>query len=248
MSCMIAGTSPTGAPASISYPPWPGGEPLRGGPLGEGGAHTPPVDPRQTNDPAPRMAITVPNARPRDHVRQLFFLLLLPLLLFAHLDKLEVVEGGYGVVNQLFCHLRHRENRALRDDVVESDLGRFDHLLRHHGVARPEHFHQLDHSLRHRSVEHRQGHNDVRWSAARCAAGPAPVDQTRRADGLVWSHRRQAPRQRPWQSTGCLPPGEWGSSGSSPCSSIRSPTPRSWPSSVPVGRHGAGTWPGASAA
>ena len=34
------------------------------------------------------------------------------------------------------------------------------------------------------------------------------MDQTRAPTGLVWSHRRQAPRQRPWQSTGCLPPGE----------------------------------------
>ena len=34
------------------------------------------------------------------------------------------------------------------------------------------------------------------------------MDQTRVPTGLVWSHRRQAPRQRPWQSTGYLPPGE----------------------------------------
>ena len=60
-----------------------------------------------------------------------------------------------------FCHLRHRKRCALRDDVVESDLGHYDHLLRNHGVEWPEHFHQLVHCLRHRSVEDLHHQSDV---------------------------------------------------------------------------------------
>ena len=58
-----------------------------------------------------------------------------------------------------------------------------------------------------------------RRSAPRCAAEAAPADQTRERAGLVGSPRRQALRQRPSQSTLCLPPREDDASRSSPCSS-----------------------------
>ena len=50
---------------------------------------------------------------------------------------------------------------------------------------------------------------------------------------------------RPWYRVS----GSWDGSyyGTRPCNSSRTP-PRSWPSSVPLGRSGAETWPGASAA
>ena len=145
---MITGTSPPGALASTSIPPWPGGEPLRGGVLGSGCADHPPVHSRRAHNPAPRVALSIPGTSPRDHARQL-------LLLLACLNQLEVVEGGYGLIHQLFCHLRHRENCALRDGILESDLGHFDHVLRNHGVEWPEHFHKLVHCLRHWSIEQR---------------------------------------------------------------------------------------------
>ena len=142
--CMVTRTSTT----RIYFPPRPGGDPLRVGPLGSGCADHPPVDPRRTDNPAPRTAMGITNTRPRNHSR-----LLLLLLLFTHLNKLAVVVGGHGFVHQLFCHLRHAEHSGLRDDVLRSDLGHVDHLLRHHSFDRPEHFHQLVHCLRHRSVE-----------------------------------------------------------------------------------------------
>ena len=64
-----------------------------------------------------------------------------------------------------------------------------------------------------------------RRSAPRCAAEPVPANQTQRTAGLA-ATRRQAHLRRQGKSTQCLPPGEWVSSGSSPCSSTRSPHSR----------------------
>ena len=113
----ITGTSTTGVPtaASIYIPPWAGGVPFRKGPLDSGCAHHPPVDPLRTDDPAPLTTSSVPEVRLRDKTRLL--------LLLFFLNKLEVVEGGRGLVHQLFPHLRHAEHSALRDDVLEVILG-----------------------------------------------------------------------------------------------------------------------------
>ena len=73
-----------------------------------------------------------------------------------------------------------------------------------------------------------------RRSAPRCAAKPAPAVQTRQADGLAGSSRRQAHHPRPSDSTRCLPPGEGDASGSSPPNST---------SAGPVGLSGVATWP-----
>ena len=149
----------------------------------------------------------------------------------------------HGHIYELLHQLRIPERRAPKG-LVHSDLGHLDNLLenRQRGVEEHKNLRQLSHHLL--AQEHRaSARAQRRWSAARCAAEPAPADQTRRTHGLVWSHRRQAPRPRPWQSTGCLPSGEWGSSGSSPCSSTRSSTPRPWPSSVLL-RSGAYSLPG----
>ena len=97
---MITGTSLPGASASISFPPWPGGDSSRRGPLGSGCADHPPVDLLRNNNPAPRTAMSITDARPCHHLRVLILLILL--------FKLEGVKGGQGFVHQLFCHLQHR--------------------------------------------------------------------------------------------------------------------------------------------
>ena len=95
------------------------------------------------------------------------------------------------------------------------------------------------HHLRHRSIEHRQGHN---VDGLLHDAPLNPLLRTRHVEQTVWPGATDG-----WHLVkvlGCLPSGEWGSSGSSPCSSTRSPTPRPWLSSGPVGRYGATLQPG----
>ena len=119
-------------------------------------------------------------------------------------------------INELLRHTRLAEHGAQRSPVLLSKLGHFDHLL---DVSTHEDFHQLFH-LRHRSIEN--------WHPTHGVDELVPA-------GVVWSHRRQAPRQRPRQSTGCLLAGVLPELG-------RVPPPRPWPSSGAV-RGGAETWP-----
>ena len=146
MTCMSAGTSPTGAPVFLFRP---------GLAVSPSGGSTwrrrcryatsrPPPDQRPgtthghqrptRETPGPCAAAPHPPLRPPRQARSR--------------------RRRHGLVHQLFCHLRHAEHCALRDGVSGSDLGHVDHLLR----ERPEDFHQLAHHLRHRNVERRDGH------------------------------------------------------------------------------------------
>ena len=126
---------------SIYIPPWAGGESQRRGRLGEPCAHKPPVRPPRTRAQPPLTASCV-QPPCQYHLRQ-------------RRSDGAVARRGHRHIRQLLHHLRHREHGTLQDDVVGSDLGHVDHLLRHPCVDVPEHFHQLAHHQRHKNVKRR---------------------------------------------------------------------------------------------
>ena len=131
----------------------------------------------------------------------------------------------------LFCHLRHAEHSALRDDVLGSDLGHVDHLLKHQGVDEPEDFHQLAHRLRHKNVERRDGHNRLQHGLHGALPNP-----------FLWLWRlcqawQAVPRRALLHTAEEHPLGRRSLPDLGREVQL-APPPRPWPSSVPVGLSG----------
>ena len=91
----------------------------------------------------------------------------------------------YGHIHELLHQLRIPERRA-PSSLVHSDLGHLDNLLenRQRGVEEHKNLRQLSHHLRHRSIEHRQGHN---VDGLLHDAPLNPLLRTRHVGHTVWS-------------------------------------------------------------
>ena len=120
-------------------------------------------------------------------------------------------------------HPRLAELATPRDPVLQSNLGHFDNLLdvMHHQVSDLEDFHQLSHQ-RHRSIEHRHGHEGVDVLLHGVSLHPLRSGREPPSSGTLSSS--SSPKYRV--------PGSWevGSCGTSPCSASRTHPPRPWPS------------------
>ena len=205
---------------SVCLPPWAGGEALRGVPLSVTSACLPPEAPPLSCNLAPNEAKCAHAACQDDGLWHWHF-------------------------HQLLRQLRLAKSGAERDHVLKSNLGHIDSLLGQplSMIFRTSTMCSTVCGTRaSRTGTPRTGSTSCstkcRWTRS---CGPDMG-----ASRSVWSRWRQAPHPHPWQRTGCLPPGE----GVLPeLGRIlhHEPPPRSWPSSVPLGRRGAETWPGASA-
>ena len=118
-------------------------------------------------------------------------------------------------VHQLFRRLRHRKYPTRRRTGRAGDLGHFDLCT---GTKRSTIFSTSS------NFSTNCGTGASRTGTPRTGSTFCSTVRRRTCScGGQAATQRQAPHPRPWQSTGCVPPGEWGSSGSSPCSSTRSP-------------------------
>ena len=120
-------------------------------------------------------------------------------------------------MHQLFHQLRLAMHGALRDPVLQSNLGHFDHLLdvRHQRVIDLENFHQLSHQ------EHRHGRKGV-YDLLH-SVSPYPLLRTRHGNEPVWLGATEL-RHAVFVVEVTVPRAGLlvvGSSGTSPCSASR---------------------------
>ena len=239
LCCIFTGTpttatSATVAAASISFPPWPGGVPRWGGPLGVGGAHRPPVDPRRS-----RSATNRTHLHPRRTTagRTEARSAALPPAGPPYAAQ-EREQGTASALPPTVSPAAVHVPRVAKG-VVNEDLGHFNNLLGHRDVQELVDLHQLLSHQRHKNIERRQEGRGVAnlFHGVPVYTLLRPHLRERRWQAAT---RRQAHLQHQVISTQCLPPGSWDAPERGR-EALLVPTPRPLPSSVSVELSGACT-------